>query len=136
MCGIAKPDSTPESLGCAAREIAAKLNIATLLVHPVAFALAVSAGRLSLVNGPYEPRPKVTTGAGDHLNSGFCLGKMLGLDDELSLLAGVATSGYYVRTGQSPSIASLAAANRPLFSTALTLTRHTRDSIREPLRKP
>ena len=44
--------------------------------------------------GAFDPRPKVTTGAGDHFNSGFCLGKLLGLDNDMSLLAGVATSGY------------------------------------------
>jgi len=84
------------------------LPIGTLVVHPVASALAVTAGQLSLVQGPWTPRPKVTTGAGDHFNSGFCLGKLLGLDNELCLLAGVATSGFYVRTAQSPAIAPLA----------------------------
>jgi hypothetical protein len=33
----------------------------------------------------------------------------MGFDNELSLLTGVAASGYYVRTAQSPSIAQLAA---------------------------
>jgi sugar/nucleoside kinase (ribokinase family) len=50
----------------------------------------------------------ITTGAGDHFNSGFCLGKLLGLGNAMSLLTGVTTSGYYVRTGQSPSIVQVA----------------------------
>ena len=78
------------------------------MVHPTAYALAVSDGKLSQVKGPFTLKPKVTTGAGDHFNSGFCLGKLLGLDNEMSLLTGVATSGYYVRTAQSPSVAQLA----------------------------
>ena len=49
-----------------------------------------------------------TTGAGDHFNSGFCLGRMLGFDNRGCLLTGVTTSGYYVRTGQSPDIGNLA----------------------------
>jgi len=49
----------------------------------------------------------ITTGAGDHFNAGFCLGKLLGLDSELSLLTGVATSGFYVRTAKSPAVSDL-----------------------------
>jgi sugar/nucleoside kinase (ribokinase family) len=62
-----------------------------------------------LVEGPFTPKPLITTGAGDHFNSGFCLGKLLGLDNRMSVLCGVTTSGYYVRTAHSPSIAQVAA---------------------------
>jgi sugar/nucleoside kinase (ribokinase family) len=58
--------------------------------------------------GPFTPKPLITTGAGDHFNSGFCLGRLLGLDNSMSLLAGVTTSGFYVRTAHSPSIAQIA----------------------------
>ena len=88
--------------------IAAKLKISTLVVHPVTYALAVSDGKVDVVNGPYVAKPMITTGAGDHFNSGFCLGKLLGLDNAMSVLTGVTTSGYYVRTAQSPSITQLA----------------------------
>ena len=50
----------------------------------------------------------ITTGAGDHFNAGYCLGKALGLDDEMSVLVGVTTSGYYVRSAQSPRLTDLA----------------------------
>jgi len=56
------------------------------------------------VDGPYIAKPVITTGAGDHFNAGFCLGKLLGFDNEGSVLLGVTTSGYYVRYGQSPGI--------------------------------
>jgi sugar/nucleoside kinase (ribokinase family) len=108
VCGIKPQSSTPEALSKTAVRIAAQLRVGTLLVHPVAYALAVTDGKVSLAQGPWIAKPKITTGAGDHFNSGFCLGKLLGLDNGLSLLAGVATSGYYVRTAQSPAIASLA----------------------------
>src|SRR5262249_3298376 len=60
-----------------------------------------------------------TTGAGDHFNSGFCLGKLLGFSTEQCLQTGVTTSGFYVRTGQSPVIADLAGMlrNWPSLST-------------------
>ena len=56
----------------------------------------------------HTQKPKITTGAGDHFNSGFCLGKLLGFSTHLSLLTGVTTSGYYVRTAESPGVAELA----------------------------
>lgn len=60
------------------------------------------------MNGPFVARPLITTGAGDHFNSGFCLGKLLGFDNTLSLLYGVSTSGFYVRTAKSPGLTELA----------------------------
>jgi sugar/nucleoside kinase (ribokinase family) len=99
---------TREGLSALATEIHRRVPVNTLVVHPVSCALAVSKGTLSLVEGPFTPKPLITTGAGDHFNSGFCLGKLLGFDDTASLLAGVTTSGHYVRTGQSPDINELA----------------------------
>jgi hypothetical protein len=54
------------------------------------------------VQGPFTPRPKITTGAGDHFNSGFCLGKLLGFDNQMSLLAGVAASGSMCARPKAP----------------------------------
>jgi sugar/nucleoside kinase (ribokinase family) len=102
-------DQSPEGLSALAISIQAKLPINTLVVHPTHYALAVSAGKASLVEGPFTAKPLITTGAGDHFNSGFCLGKLLGFDNAASVLTGVATSGHYVRTGHSPSISDLAA---------------------------
>ena len=69
--------------------------------------LAVSAGEISLIDGPYVEKPLITTGAGDHFNSGFCLGKLLGFENAASVLMGVTASGYYVRSAQSPTIGGL-----------------------------
>lgn len=99
---------TPEGLSALARQIQARLQINTVVVHPVSYALAVSAGDTALVEGPYTPKPLITTGAGDHFNAGFCLGKLLGLNNAQALLTGVSTSGFYVRTGQSPSVTDVA----------------------------
>ena len=75
----------------------------------MSYALAVRGGKVDRVEGPFTAKPLITTGAGDHFNSGFCLGRLLGMDNPASLLTGVTTSGFYVRTGQSPSIAQIAA---------------------------
>jgi sugar/nucleoside kinase (ribokinase family) len=105
-------DASPrdwEGLAALAIEIQRQLPVATLVVHPVSYALAVSAGKADVVSGSVCRQPKITTGAGDHFNSGFCLGKLLGYDNAAALLCGVGTSGHYVRTAHSPSVADLAA---------------------------
>jgi sugar/nucleoside kinase (ribokinase family) len=100
--------TTPDGLQKLCQEIHMRIRVDTIVVHPTAFALASGADGTALVEGPFTPKPKITTGAGDHFNSGFCLGKLLGFPTQLCLLTGVATSGFYVRTAQSPSIADLA----------------------------
>jgi sugar/nucleoside kinase (ribokinase family) len=106
--GLKTNDHSPEGLQKLCQEIHLRIRVDSLVVHPTAYALASGQDGVSLVAGPFTPRPKITTGAGDHFNSGFCLGKLLGFPTERCLLTGVATSGFYVRTGQSPSISDLA----------------------------
>jgi sugar/nucleoside kinase (ribokinase family) len=108
-CFGLKPNSaTPECLAELTRKLAEKLQISTLVVHPVTYALAVSKGVVNVVEGPFVQKPLITTGAGDHFNSGFCLGKLLGFSNEMSVLTGVTTSGFYVRTAKSPTVIELA----------------------------
>ena len=67
-----------------------------------------SRGKLTAnVDGPFTDTPKISTGAGDHFNAGFCLANILGLSDEEAVAAAVGTSGYYVRNAASPSLADL-----------------------------
>lgn len=84
------------------------LGISACAVHPTAFAAAANASGSAIVEGPFTPKPKITTGAGDHFNAGFCAGYLCGGDLEQSLQTGVATSGYYVRHGDSPTRPQLA----------------------------
>jgi sugar/nucleoside kinase (ribokinase family) len=107
--GIPMPGATPEDLGEFSRKIAKRLKSGTLVVHPVSYALAVTDDKVDIVQGPFTGKPLITTGAGDHFNSGFCLGRLLGLDNKMSVLTGVTTSGYYVRSAQSPTIEQIAA---------------------------
>ncbi len=79
----------------------------TIVVHPTRHALACSGGTVDDVDGPFVSKPLITTGAGDHFNSGFVLGKLLGLTNAQALLCGVSTSGFYVRTGQSPKVSDI-----------------------------
>jgi hypothetical protein len=107
VLGLSRTDSGPEALLNLSREIHARICVNTLVVHPVAYAIAVGNGCADTVWGPVCLKPRITTGAGDHFNSGFCLGRLLGLDNAASLLCGVGTSGHYVRTAQSPTVTDL-----------------------------
>ncbi len=100
-------DRSPEGLLKLAKQIRERVAIGTVVVHPVSFALAVNAKSAAIVEGPFTPKPLITTGAGDHFNAGFCLGQMLGLDIPASVLTGVSTSGFYVRTAKSPTVQDL-----------------------------
>lgn len=89
--------------------ISSALPIETVVVHPRAYAVTASAGNVTgEVDGPFTEVPKISTGAGDHFNAGFCLGKQLGLSDSEALTMATGTSGYYVRNAESPSLAQLA----------------------------
>jgi sugar/nucleoside kinase (ribokinase family) len=107
--GIRAGDTTPEALAELGLKIASRLEAGTVVIHPVSYALAISNKKVDMVEGPFTGKPLITTGAGDHFNSGFCLGRLLGLDNGMSVLTGVTTSGFYVRTAQSPSIKQIAA---------------------------
>ncbi len=109
VLNLAPKPATTDGLTVLASELSQRLPVATVLVHPTAYAIAASAGKAVRVDGPFTKTPLITTGAGDHFNAGFCLGNLLGLEHAESLLCGVATSGYYVRTGKSPGIPDLAA---------------------------
>lgn len=106
--GLKAGDQTPESLLDLCKQIHARMKIDTLVIHPTAYAVAFGPDGGAIIQGPFTPKPKITTGAGDHFNSGFCLGKLLGFATDACLLAGVSTSGHYVRTAESPSVADLA----------------------------
>jgi sugar/nucleoside kinase (ribokinase family) len=92
----------------AARALRAKAGLSCVVIHPRAGAAAATARASAQFAGPFVKEPKISTGAGDHFNAGFCLGWVLGMGLEESLCTGTATSGYYVRTAQSPNIVQLA----------------------------
>lgn len=80
-----------------------KLDIDFAVVHPLEGAAVATENCEDWVNGPYTPNPKITTGAGDNFNAGFCNGLLRGLKPKEALITGVFTSGYYVRNAKSPT---------------------------------
>ena len=109
VLGMRSPAETHEALRQHAVAIRETLKIDTVVIHPTHFAAAADAQGAFAVDGPFTAKPKITTGAGDHFNAGFCLGRILGLGLDQSLQIGVATSGFYVRNAKSPSLNDLKA---------------------------
>ena len=101
-------EKTPENLQTIAARIREKLAVDTVVVHPVDCAACATPAGTAFANGPLCDDPKITTGAGDHFNSGFVTGRLLGLSPEAALTLAVATSGHYVRTAESPTLDDLA----------------------------
>jgi sugar/nucleoside kinase (ribokinase family) len=107
VLGIAPCGDSHGQVTAHAAHIRKKLKIDTVVVHPTAFAAAADASGATFVAGPYTAKPRITTGAGDHFNAGFCIGRVLGGDLATSLQIGVATSGFYVRQAKSPRLEDL-----------------------------
>src|SRR4029079_10566821 len=91
-----------------ARAIRARLGLACVVINPRRSAAAATETASASFAGPFVQQPRISTGAGDHFNAGFCLGRMLGFSLKESLCTGVGTSGFYVRSAQSPSAMQLA----------------------------
>lgn len=100
-----EPDYTKDvDLEKLVKILAQSLGLYSVVVHPTSEAATVIRGEYYHVNGPYTSKPKLTTGAGDNFNAGFCLGQVLDLDPEQCVTLGVATSGFYVREAKSPNL--------------------------------
>jgi hypothetical protein len=107
VLGFAALGTEPEDLRLLATQIRQELHLSCVVVHPRESAACATREDSWYVPGPYTDKPLITTGAGDHFNAGFALGQQIGLSPEACLTLGVSFSGHYVRTGQSPSLASV-----------------------------
>jgi len=80
-----------------------KMGITAIVIHPLAGAAVATKDGAWWIDGPYCKKPKLTTGAGDNFNAGFCNGWLAGLEPVECLASGVCTSGFYVRECRSPN---------------------------------
>ncbi|MEP7376365.1 MAG: PfkB family carbohydrate kinase [Chitinophagaceae bacterium] len=85
-------------------KILERLAIDTLVLHSSKEAMAFSNSEKVKVDSFFTPKPKISTGAGDNFNAGFCAGQLLELDLESSLILANAVSGWYIRKGISPQL--------------------------------
>jgi len=78
-----------------------ELDLDGVVIHPTRNAACATEKGSAMMDGPYCQNPKLTTGAGDNFNAGFCIGLLAGLEPQEMLASGVANSGFYVRNGRS-----------------------------------
>ena len=78
-----------------------EMGIEAIVIHPVKGAAVSHAKESGWIEGPYTAKPKLTTGAGDNFNAGFCNAWIGGLAPAQCLAVGVCSSGYYVRNAKS-----------------------------------
>jgi len=97
----------PEAVADCAQAIREKSGLNYVIIHPNQGAAMAHPSGVAWVVGPHCSDPLISTGAGDHFGAGILFGLLQGLSAPCSLLLGNATSGYFVRTGQSPSPADL-----------------------------
>lgn len=98
-----KKHTKQQTLLTRAQALCKKLHIEQVVIHALDCAAASSQHASSVVDGPYCEKPFLSTGGGDNFNAGYCLGLLHHFSLEETLLTAVATSGFYVRTGRSPT---------------------------------
>ncbi len=98
VLGIKEDEILPRAM-----QIREKMGVAGIVIHPLNGAAIASKEDSLWLEGPFTRKPKLTTGAGDNFNAGFCNAWLGGFNPGECLMMGVCTSGYYVRNAQSPT---------------------------------
>ncbi len=89
--------------------IAEKTHFSQIALHTKHFAKVAFEGTIQTTPVSHCEKPKISTGAGDNFNAGYCGGLLLGMTPSACLAMGVLSSGLYVRHGQSPSLEEIKA---------------------------
>lgn len=100
-------DEKPTSLIEKGLFIYENIEVFNLLIHPTNRSISISKEGVSEIMGRVVAEPKISTGGGDNFNAGYCLGQLVGLNIESSLITGMANSGSYVQNGESSTIEAL-----------------------------
>ena len=98
----------PDEIEANAARLRKDLSLDAVVIHPTKNAACATESQKAVLDGPYCANPKLTTGAGDNFNAGFCLGLLANLEPAELLAAGTASSGFYVRNGRSATGKELA----------------------------
>jgi hypothetical protein len=84
-----------------------RIDVDRVIIHPNDGAACASAAGTVYLPGPYCREPLISTGAGDNFGAGCLSAALCGFDDAGLLLAGNCASGYFVRSGRSPSFSEM-----------------------------
>ena len=80
------------------------INTDVLVIHRTNDALGYDGDNFEICDTYFCTKPSILTGGGDNFNAGFCFALFHDLDLLQSLIVANAVSGYYVKTGTSPSV--------------------------------
>lgn len=85
-----------------------RIDVDRIIIHPNDGAACASAEATVYAVGPYCASPLISTGAGDHFGAGCLAATLLGATELETILLGNATSGYFVRSGRTPTLTGAA----------------------------
>ncbi len=83
------------------------LSIHSLVIHYSKRAMVWDQSGFHQRNSFFVANPKLSTGAGDNFNAGYCAGLLMDFPSYTCLFLGHATSSYYVQHGKSPNAMEL-----------------------------
>ena len=83
------------------------LNINTLIVHTSARSFAWKGSHIYQADTVLVDKPMISTGAGDNFNAGFCIGELVDLETEQSLMLANLLAACYMKNGSSPDLNSI-----------------------------
>jgi hypothetical protein len=96
-------DHIPAEPNDTGHQLFAALKINTLIIHSSKISAAWDANGTYTSEPIFIADPKFSTGAGDNFNAGYCLGTLLNLNTELSLIMANCISNRYITYGVSPN---------------------------------
>lgn len=96
-------DSEDEDLIRIGQTIFDELSIQLLTIHWLKGAIGFHKDIVQEVPNFYTEKPRISTGGGDNFNAGFCMGQLMNMPLQESLLFGNAVSSFYVTSGFSPN---------------------------------
>lgn len=108
VLGLPTASEDMSALQQQAQGLRERLQINQVVIHGLKMAVSARPGEVAGVLGPFCPKPKKSTGAGDRFNAGVCAGLMLELPAVQCLLLGSAASGFFVRQARSATAKELA----------------------------
>ncbi|MCO5934556.1 hypothetical protein NAF17_03295 [Mucilaginibacter sp. RB4R14] len=102
-------DVLPEDMQLIGEKLFTALKIDTIVIHNSKISIAWDKNGTYINEPTFISDPKISTGAGDNFNAGYCLAVLLGFNAEAALMMANSTSNIYMNTGESPGITELAA---------------------------
>ncbi|WP_423147942.1 PfkB family carbohydrate kinase [Rubrolithibacter danxiaensis] len=87
-----------------AGELYKAIHIDTLVIHNSAKSVAWNKKGVYQSTPDFIANPKISTGAGDNFNAGYCIAMLMDLDPDLSLLLANTVASFYMQNAKSPCI--------------------------------